>query len=408
MHILDELTARGAIKTSTDLAKLRAAMDAGPVTFYVGFDPTGDSLHVGHLSQVITMRRLQAAGHRPIVVLGGGTGMVGDPTGKTATRSVLTRADIDKNVAIFRRQIGHLLRMAPTDEFVEGDCAAIAVNNADWLLNLGYISFLRDIGKHFSVNKMVTAEGTRMRLDRNQGLSFIEFNYHLLQSYDYLELHRRYGCTLQVGGDDQWFNILGGVDLIRREAAQPVHAFTSPLITTADGKKMGKTERGAVWLDPEQLSPYDYFQYWVNVQDADVGRFLKIYTDLPLKRIAELEQLEGAEIREAKRVLAFETTAMLHGQEAAEKADAAAKAAFSGAVSTDMPTHAMGLPALLLDVLVESGLCKSKGDARRQIAQGAVRLGAGRDTKVSDSQLQIDVETVVWKGKKSCVRVVLA
>jgi tyrosyl-tRNA synthetase len=408
MHILDELTARGAIKTSTDLAKLRAAMDAGPVTFYVGFDPTGDSLHVGHLSQVLTMRRLQRAGHRPIVVLGGGTGMVGDPTGKTATRSVLTRADIDKNVAIFRRQIGRLLRMAPTDEFVAGDCAAIAVNNADWLLNLGYISFLRDIGKHFSVNKMVTAEGTRMRLDRNQGLSFIEFNYHLLQSYDYLELHRRYGCTLQVGGDDQWFNILGGVDLIRREASQSVHAFTSPLIMTADGKKMGKTERGAVLLDPEQLSPYDYFQYWVNVTDADVGRFLKIYTDLSLTRIAELDQLEGAEIREAKRVLAFETTAMLHGNDAAEKADTAARAAFSGAVSADMPTHEVGFPVALLDVLVESGLCKSKGDARRQISQGAVRLGAGRDTKVSDTQLQIDVETVVWKGKKICVRVVSA
>jgi tyrosyl-tRNA synthetase len=405
MHILDELQARGVIKTSTDLGALREAMDAGPVTFYIGFDPTGDSLHVGHLVQVLTMRRLQQAGHRPIVVLGGGTAMVGDPTGKDTTRTILTREDIDDYVAIFRAQISRLLRMAPTDAFVDGDNAAIALNNADWLLELGYVAFLRDIGKHFSVNKMVTAEGTRQRLDRNQGLSFIEFNYHLLQSYDYLDLHRRYGCTLQVGGDDQWFNILGGVDLIRREAAQSVHAFTTPLITTADGKKMGKTERGAVWIDPDKLSPYDYFQYWVNVQDADVGRFMKIYTDLPLDRIAEYAQLQGADIREAKRVLAFEATAMLHGADEAQKADDAAKAAFSGGVSEDMPTHAVALPAALLDVLVDSALCKSKGDARRQIAQGAVRLGAGRDIKVDDPLLQLDAETVVWKGKKSCVRV---
>ncbi|MDP6932365.1 MAG: tyrosine--tRNA ligase, partial [Myxococcota bacterium] len=219
MHILDDLQARGVIKTSTDLGVLREAMDAGPVTFYIGFDPTGDSLHVGHLTQVLTMRRLQQAGHRPIVVLGGGTAMVGDPTGKDQTRTMLTREAIDANVSVFRVQIGRLLRMAPTDEFIDGDNAAIMVNNADWLLSLGYVEFLRDTGRHFSVNKMLSSESARLRLERNQGLSFIEFNYHLLQSYDYLELYRRYGCTLQVGGDDQWFNILGGVDLIRREAA---------------------------------------------------------------------------------------------------------------------------------------------------------------------------------------------
>jgi len=406
MHILDELQARGVIKTSTDLDALREAMDAGPVTFYIGFDPTGDSLHVGHLTQVLTMRRLQQAGHRPIVVLGGGTAMVGDPTGKDATRAILTPEDIQNNVAIFRAQIGRLLRMAPTDVFVESDNAAIAVNNADWLLELGYISFLRDIGKHFSVNKMVTAEGTRQRLERNQGMSFIEFNYHLLQSYDYLELHRRYGCTLQIGGDDQWFNILGGVDLIRREAAVSVSAFTTPLITTADGKKMGKTERGAVWIDPDKLSPYDYFQFWVNVQDADVGRFLRIYTDLELERIAALEALQGADIRQAKQVLAYETTAMLHGEAEAKAAMAAAQTAFSGGVSEDMPSFETALPVSLVEVLTGSGLCKSNGDARRQIAQGAVRLGAGRDIKVEDAQLQLTEETVVWRGKKTCVRVI--
>jgi tyrosyl-tRNA synthetase len=406
MHILDELQARGVIKTSTDLGVLREAMDVGPVTFYIGFDPTGDSLHVGHLVQVLTMRRLQQAGHRPIVVLGGGTAMVGDPTGKDATRAILTREEIQSNVAVFRKQIGRLLRMAPTDAFVEGDNAAIAVNNADWLLDLGYISFLRDIGKHFSVNKMVTAEGTRQRLERNQGMSFIEFNYHLLQSYDYLELHRRHGCTLQVGGDDQWFNILGGVDLIRREAAQPVHAFTTPLITTADGKKMGKTEQGAVWIDPDKLSPYDYFQYWVNVQDADVGRFLQIYTDLDLQRIADLDALQGADIRQAKQVLATEATAMLHGRAAAEAAASAAKQAFSGGISEGMPSVSVALPVGLIDVLEQSGLCKSRGDARRQVAQGAVRLGAGRDIRVSDANLELTEETVVWRGKKNCVRVV--
>ncbi len=408
MHILDELQARGVIRTSTDLSALREAMDAGPVTFYIGFDPTGDSLHVGHLTQVLTMRRLQQAGHRPIVVLGGGTAIVGDPTGKDATRAILTRENIQSNVAVFRKQIGRLLRMAPGDAFVEGDNAAIAVNNADWLLDLGYISFLRDIGKHFSVNKMVTAEGTRQRLDRNQGLSFIEFNYHLLQSYDYLELFRRYGCTLQVGGDDQWFNILGGVDLIRREAASSVSAFTTPLITTADGKKMGKTEAGAVWLDPAKLSPYDYFQYWVNVQDADVGRFLRIYTDLSLDSIAELERLQGADTREAKRVLALEATAMLHGRAEADTAADAARAAFSGGVSEDMPTLSVTLPVDLVDVLQTSGLCKSRSDARRQIAQGAVRLGAGRDTMVDDPKLELMEETVVWRGRKTCVRVVAA
>jgi tyrosyl-tRNA synthetase len=408
MHILDELSARGVIKTSTDLASLRAAMDAGPITFYVGFDPTGDSCHVGHLTAVLTMRRLQAAGHRPIVVLGGGTAMVGDPSGKDQTRTMISQETIQANIEAMRAQIGRLLHMAPDNRFVGDDNGAIVVDNGQWLLQLNYIDFLRQIGKHFSVNKMIGSESARQRLERNQGLSFIEFNYHLLQSYDFLELYRRYGCTLQVGGDDQWFNILGGVDLIRREETTGAHAFTSPLLTTADGKKMGKTEKGAVWIDPDKLSAYDYFQYWVNVQDADVVRFLKIYTDLSLDQISELEQLEGADIREAKQVLATEATAMLHGRPAADAASAAAKEAFSGGISEDMPSHQTPLPAGLIDVLAASGLCKSRGDARRQIVQGAVRLGAGRDTRVEDPHLELTEETVVWRGKKNCVRVVSA
>ena len=408
MHILDELVARGVIKTHTDLSTLRSEMDQGPVTFYVGFDPTADSCHVGHLTAVLTMRRLQAAGHQPIVVLGGGTAMVGDPSGKDQTRTMLTQEAIQSNIAAMRTQIGRLLRMAPDNLMVPGDNGAIVIDNGQWLLGLNYIDFLRDIGRHFSVNRMIASESARLRLERNQGLSFIEFNYHLLQSFDYLELYRRYGCTLQVGGDDQWFNILGGVDLIRREETTGVHAFTSPLLTTSDGKKMGKTEKGAVWIDPNKFSAYDYFQYWVNVQDADVVRFLKIYTDLTLEEIDVLAQLTGADIRQAKQALALEATAMLHGREAAHAASEAAKQAFSGGVSSDMPSVSVSMPAGLVDVLEQSGLCKSRGDARRQIAQGAVRLGAGRDVRVEDPHLELTEETVVWRGKKNCVRVVSA
>ena len=275
-------------------------------------------------------------------------------------------------------------------------------------MGLGYINFLRDVGRHFSVNKMMTAEGIKQRLDRNQGLSFIEFNYHLLQSYDFLVLHDKYGCTLQVGGDDQWFNILGGVELIRRERQAASHAITIPLLQTADGKKMGKTEKGAVWLDAAKVSAYDYFQYWINAHDADVGRFLKLYTFLPLDEIAALESLKGADVRKAKAVLAFEATKLAHGEAEAIKARDAASAAFSGGVSDDMPTISTTLPVPVLDLLVEAGLCKSKGDARRQIQQGAVRLGAGRDVKVEDVGLSVAEETVIWRGKKNCARIVPA
>jgi len=392
------LQARGFIKSHTDLDALTAAMAEGPVTFYVGFDPTGDSLHIGHLLPVMAMAHLQAAGHKPIVVLGGGTAMVGDPSGKDKTREILTPEKIRSNLEAMRVQFARFLDLENAE----------VLDNADWLMGLGYIHFLRDVGKHFSVNKMMSAEGIKQRLDRNQGLSFIEFNYHLLQSYDFLVLHDKYDCTLQLGGDDQWFNILGGVELIRRERAKPAHALTIPLLQTADGKKMGKTEKGATWLDPSQCSVYDYFQYWVNVHDADVGRFLRLYTFLPLDEIKALEALQGADVRQAKAVLAFEATKLAHGEAEATKARDAASAAFSGGVSADMPTLTTAFPASILDVLVDAGLCKSKGDARRQIQQGAVRLGADRDVKVDDVNWVVSEETVLWRGKKNCARLVNA
>ena len=396
MTPIETLQARGFIKSHTDLDALAEAMSAGPVTFYVGFDPTGDSLHVGHLLPVMAMAHLQRAGHKPIVVLGGGTAMVGDPSGKDKTREILTPQRIQSNLASMRVQF---------DRFLDIDGCEV-VDNADWLMGLGYIEFLRDVGRHFSVNKMMSAEGIKQRLDRNQGLSFIEFNYHLLQSYDFLVLHDRYGCTLQVGGDDQWFNILGGVELIRRERQATSHALTIPLLQTADGKKMGKTEKGAVWLDAAKVSPYDYFQYWVNAHDADVGRFLRLYTFMPIEQIAALEALEGADIRQAKAVLAYEATKLAHGEAEAIKARDAAAAAFSGGVSEDMPTVTVTLPMPLLDALVSAGLCSSKGDARRQVQGGAIRLGADRGTRADDPHATIDQETVVWRGKKNCVRLV--
>jgi tyrosyl-tRNA synthetase len=398
MDVIDTLQARGFIKTHTDLDALRSAMADGSITFYVGFDPTGDSLHIGHLLPVMAMAHLQAAGHKPIVVLGGGTAMVGDPSGKDKTREILTPEKIRSNLDAMRVQFAR---------FLDLDQAEV-LDNAEWLMGLGYINFLRDVGKHFSVNKMMSAEGIRQRLDRNQGLSFIEFNYHLLQSYDFLVLHDKYGCTLQLGGDDQWFNILGGVELIRRERSESAHALTIPLLQTADGKKMGKTEKGATWLDSAQCSVYDYFQYWINVHDADVGRFLKLYTFLPLEEISELESLSGADVRKAKAVLAFEATKLAHGEAEAVKARDAASAAFSGGVSADMPTLQTAMPASILDVLVESGLCKSKGDARRQIQQNAIRLGSERDQHVNDVGQVLTEETVVWRGKKNCVRILSA
>ncbi len=405
--VLDVLAARGFLKQSTDLDALRAHMDAGPVTFYVGFDPTGDSLHVGHLLPIMAMSWLQRAGHKPVIVHGGGTAMVGDPSGKTKTRDMITPAQIADNLAGQRPQFDRFLDVAPAGT-EPGPGQARLLDNAGWLLSLNYVDFLREIGRHFSVNRMLSAEGARQRLERNQGLSFIEFNYHLLQSFDFLHLHRALGCTLQMGGDDQWFNILGGIDLIRREAGAEAHALTVPLILTADGKKMGKTESGAVFLDAAKVSPFDYYQFWINVQDADVERFLKFYTWLPLGRIAELAALEGARVREAKAVLAFEATRMAHGEAAAVEARAAAQALFAGGgQATAAPTHATAFPVSVVDALVDAGLVASKGQVRRLVKQGGVSLEIdGKKTKVTDAEALIAGPAVLWKGKKNPLQLV--
>ena len=395
--IYDILKSRGFIAQCTAEAELKAKLSEGPVTFYIGFDPTNDCLHVGNLLPVMCMAWLQKAGHFPIVVLGGGTAMVGDPSGKDKTRELLTPDKIQSNLDGIRPSFGQFLDLERTK----------ILNNADWLCKLNYIEFLRDIGKHFSVNQMIKAEGARQRLERNQGYSFIEFNYHLLQSYDFLYLQQHHGCTLQVGGDDQWFHFCGGVELIRRESRTEGFAFTIPLLTTADGKKMGKSEKGAVWIDSRRMSVYDYYQYWVNVQDADVVRLMKLYTFMDLDEIDTYAQLQGADIRKAKARLALEATALAHGETAALEAQKAAQAVFqSGGVSANMPTYAADLPAKLVDLLSDSGLAKSKSAARRLITGGAVKLDFGDGkTPVKDIDAELSLEAVLWAGKKSCVRI---
>ncbi len=400
-NVLELMEARGLLVEVTDRAALKAALAAGPVRYYVGFDPTADSLHVGHLLPVMAMAWLQAAGHVPVVVIGGGTGMVGDPSGKDKSRDFVTVEQIQANIEGQRPTFGRILRLAEAGKApVDGE--GVLVNNADWLTPLRYIDFLRDIGRHFSVNRMLAAEGIRQRLDRNQGLSFIEFNYHLLQSYDFLVLFQNEGVTLQLGGNDQWFNILGGVDLIRRLHGKEVHGLTVPLLMTADGKKMGKTEKGAVWLDAAKVSPFEYHQFWVNCQDADVVRFLKMYTFLSLSRIDELAQLQGADIREAKRVLAFEATRIAHGEAAAREADATAAQLFSGGAAADAPSVTVTFPISILDAMVAADLAQSKGQARRLIQQGGVRVG---ESKVSDVDLVLHEPVMLWKGKKQAVQV---
>lgn len=404
MHVLDELAARGFIKQCSDLDGLRARLDAGPVVYYAGFDPTADSLHVGHLLPILLMTHLQRAGHRPIAVVGGGTGMIGDPSGKTEARMLLDEAAIAHNLACQQEQIGRFLTF--------GDDAGRMVNNAEWLCSLQLIPFLRDIGSAFSVNRMLAAEGYKQRLER--GLSFIEFNYQILQAYDFLVLNERYGCAVQLGGDDQWGNILAGVDLVRRRRETQVFALTLPLLTTASGQKMGKTHAGAVWLDAKRCPPFDFYQYWVNADDRDVGRFLRLYTLLPLDRIAELEALEGADVREAKAVLAFEVTALVHGRAAAEQAQQAARAMVAGAASDELPTHIVAASALdaglrFANVLADSGLAKSVSEGRRLIAGGGVKFGADKvadETATVPAALPAD-GLVLRVGKSKAVRVLV-
>lgn len=373
---LRELVERGYVEACSDFEALDEHMLAGPVTFYNGYDPTGPSLHVGHLLTIMAMRILQKHGHRPIALIGGATAMVGDPSGKTETRKILTRETIDEHGRTYRSQFSQFVHF---DRGESND--AILLNNADWLLNIGYIEFLRDVGRHFTVNRMIAAKTYKDRLDNEQPLSFLEFNYQLLQSYDFVHLLREHDCTLQVGGGDQWGNMVAGVDLVRRmhegEQSPPSAAcLTYTLLTTADGKKMGKTEKGAVWLDPERVTPYDYYQYWVNCLDADVGNLLRLYTQLDLDEVQRLEALEGKELRRAKERLAFEATSLLHGEQAATTAREAAKQAFGGGDDwSAVPEVSLGAtPVKLLDLAAASGAFKSKREARQRIEAGAVRL----------------------------------
>lgn len=401
MDAFETLEARGFVQQCTDAERVRKLLSEGPVTYYVGFDPTAASLHVGHLLQVMAMAWLQRAGHRPIAIVGGGTAHVGDPSGRTELRQMLSSEDIAANTEALKRQLERFL-------VLDGE-RGLMVDNAEWLLELQYIPFLREIGRHFSVNRMLSMEAYKLRLER--GLSFIEFNYQLLQAYDFLELYRRYGCALQIGGDDQWGNILAGTDLIRRVTQGEAHGLTTPLLTTASGAKMGKTAAGAVWLDPDRFPPFDFYQYWLNVDDRDVGRFLRLYTFLPLDEIARLEALEGAHIREAKRVLAREMTTLVHGSDAAAQAEAAAAAMVGGTAAAELPTHTLvgEEDRKLVVALADSGLCKSRGEARRLIVGGGVRVNGERvqdpDYVLSPGDLGTE-GAVVRVGKKRAARLV--
>ena len=405
MGVYDELKARGLIAQTTNEEKIRDLLNNDKITFYIGFDPTADSLHVGHFVQIMVMSWMQKAGHVPIALFGGGTGMIGDPSGKTDMRKMLTKETIDHNIACFQKQMSRLI------DFSEGK--AIMANNGDWLLNLNYIDFLREVGVHFSVNRMLAAECYKQRLER--GLSFFELNYMLMQSYDFLELNHRHNCVMELGGDDQWSNILGGADLIRRKEQKPAYALTTALLTTSEGKKMGKTEKGALWLDPEKTSVYDFYQYWRNVDDADVKNCLSLLTFIPMDEVNAMTAEGGSALNAAKRTLAYTLTAQVHGEEEAKKAQQAAEALFGGGGSLEnIPTVAL-TPAdveatglRVVDLLVAGKLCKSKSDARRMIESGAVLMD---DVKVEDVAAAADPAKladgiVLKKGKKSYVRVI--
>jgi tyrosyl-tRNA synthetase len=383
---LHEARARGFIHQTTDEAALDARLKQGPVAGYIGFDATADSLHVGHLVQIMLLRLFQKHGNRPVALVGGGTTKVGDPSFRDEARPLLTEEQIEINKAGIRRSYAAFLR------FGDGPADALMLDNAEWLDALRYVPFLREVGRHFSVNRMLSMESVRTRLDREQNLSFLEFNYMLLQSYDFLELHRRHGVVLQMGGSDQWGNIVMGADLIRRVTGNEAHVITTPLLTTSSGAKMGKTMAGAVWLNAERLAPYDYWQYWRNAEDADVSRFLALFTDLPMDQVARLGALGGAEINEAKKVLATEATALLHGRDAAVQAAETARRTFEeGAAAETLPTHVAALPTTVVDLLAEAKFVASKGEARRLIAQGGVRLNDEPVTDVATRVTAVDL-----------------
>lgn len=403
-EVLQVLRERGFVQQISDEAALTSLLASGPVRFYAGFDPTASSLHVGSMIPLMAMAHLARAGHKAIALLGGGTAMVGDPSGRTELRQMMTVETIQQNRRSIEPQVRRFLADAPD---------SLVVDNADWLAPLNYLEFLRDIGRHFSVNRMLAAEAYRQRMEK--GLSFIEFNYQILQAYDFLILHRKHGCMLQIGGDDQWGNILAGTDLIRRLHQKETYALTFPLITTAAGAKMGKTAAGAVWLAADRTSAFDFYQYFVNVDDRDVGRFLKLLTFVPMAEINRLASAEGAELRAAKQVLAFETTAIVHGKEAAQTAQDAARAAFGGGGGDLVPTHAVDQAEVedgmkIVDLLFAAGLAASKSAARRLVEQGGVRLGDRKVSSVEDTLGAGEISgagTLLHAGKKHVRRIVL-
>ena len=404
MTTFEELKRRGLLAQLTDEKEIEELVNAGKATFYIGFDPTADSLHVGHFMALCLMKRLQMAGNKPIVLIGGGTAMIGDPSGKTDMRKMMTAETIQHNVDCFKKQMSRFI------DFSEDK--AIIVNNADWLMNLNYIEVLREVGAHFSVNRMLTAECYKQRLER--GLSFLEFNYMIMQSYDFYQLFQKYGCNMQFGGDDQWSNMLGGTELIRRKLGKDAYAMTITLLLNSEGKKMGKTEKGAVWLDPEKTTPYEFFQYWRNVADADVIKCLKMLTFVPVEQIEEMEKtMEGAQFNAAKELLAYELTKLVHGEEEAEKAKAAAKALFGGSGSDEnMPVAEIDSADLtdgsigLLNLLVKADLAPSVSEARRLVQQGGITVN---DEKKSDPKemIRLEGEIIVRKGKKAFKKVVV-
>ena len=405
MGIYEELQARGLIAQVTDEPLIRDLINNGKAVFYIGFDPTADSLHVGHFMALCLMKRLQEAGNKPIALIGGGTAMIGDPTGRNDMRSMMTKETIDHNVECFKKQMSRFI------DFSDGK--ALLVNNADWLMDLNYIDVLREIGPHFSVNRMLTAECYKQRMEK--GLSFLEFNYMIMQSFDFYTLFQKYGCNLQFGGDDQWSNMLGGTELIRRKLGKDASAMTITLLLNSEGKKMGKTQKGAVWLDPEKTSPYEFFQYWRNVDDADVLKCIKMLTFLPLDEIAKMETWEGAQLNEAKEILAYELTALVHGREEAEKARESARMAFGSGDMSNLPTATVSEDDFrdgavdLITLLVNGGLCPTRSDARRNIEQGGVTVNGEKETDFRKTYSRDDFGDgiVLKRGKKNFKKMIL-
>ena len=406
MGVYEELLARGLIAQVTNEEEIRKMVNEGRAVFYIGFDPTADSLHVGHFMALCLMKRLQMAGNKPIALIGGGTGMVGDPSGRSDMRTMMTVETIQHNCDCFKKQMSRFI------DFSEGK--AMMVNNAEWLMNLNYIDFLREIGPHFSVNNMLRAECYKQRMEK--GLSFLEFNYMLMQSYDFYELFQRYGCNMQFGGDDQWSNMLGGTELIRRKLGKDAHAMTITLLLNSEGKKMGKTQSGAVWLDPNKTTPFEFYQYWRNVGDADVLKCLRMLTFLPLEQIDEMDKWEGSQLNQAKEILAYELTSLVHGEEEAKKAQESARALFAGGAAAEMPTAELSDADLsdgsidLLSIVQKSGLCASRSEARRNVEQGGVSVDGEivKDIKAVYTKEQLSGEGIVVKrGKKNFRRVVV-